>query len=164
MKKLLTIIGLSAVLVSAYGAQIATNLATTAVGGNAFLLLTNRASIYSVELTATVPALIRIFDANSLAAPGYGTNWVNAAYTAVNTYSTNYVTSFIGQNGLTNWYTNAGVYTYTSTTAANTNQLTPSASFAIAAGTYAVYNTDALNTKGIVVHSSTNSSIVINYR
>lgn len=165
MKNILTLIGLCSTLLTASAAQYATNLVGTVAGGNnGFLLLTNRASVYSVELSSQYPAFVRLYDANTLAAPYYGTNYVNSAYTGVSSYPTNYVTSFVGQNGVTNWYTNTGIYTYTATVAANTNQLPAGASFVIAPNTYAIYNTDALFVKGIVAYTDTNVTMVINYR
>jgi hypothetical protein len=165
MKKLFTSIGLAALFTaSSFGAQISTNATTADAGGSIFLLTTNRASVYSVELTATYPAFVRFFDQDVTTAPYYGTNYVTAAYAGVSQYNTNYVTSFIGQNGITNWYTNQGVYTYSTSVSAATNALSPGASFVVAGGTYAIYNTDALFVRGIVMHSTTNVSVVVNYR
>ncbi len=163
MKKLLFVCFLLIGLASAKADLISTNLATTA-NTNTFLLLADRASVYSVELTATVPCLVKLYDNATLAAPGNGTNYVTAEYIGRSSYATNVATTYVGANGLTNWYTNSYVFTYSVTNAAATNALTPSASFVVAAGTYAVYNTDALFTRGIVAWSSTNCSIVVNYR
>src|SRR5215471_7531163 len=81
--------------------------------GTPTLLSTNRASVYQVEATSTGGGLIQLFDSDNTAAPYYGTNYVNAAYATRITYPTNYVTSFIGYNGFTNWYTNLGIWTIT---------------------------------------------------
>lgn len=162
MKKLLLTIGLCAAATFSTFAQFP--IATNTTLGGVHLLSTNRASIYSIELTSDKSVTVSLFDQDTLDAPYYGTNSVNAAYTISLRYPTNYVTSYIGQNGITNWYTNAGIYTYSSPVAANTNALTPGGVFVVGAGTYAVYNTDLLFTRGIVMVSTTNVSAVVNYR
>lgn len=169
MKKLLLtgllMVGLAA---QASAALIATNLTTVTAGGDKFLLLSDRASVYSVEISVnpsiTASALVKLYDQSTVAAPYYGTNYVTAEYVSRSTYATNVASSYIGFNGVTNWYTNTYVYTYNVTNAAATNALSPSAAFVAAPGTYTVYDVDALFTRGIVVHTSTNVSMVINYR
>lgn len=147
--------------VSIHAAILSTNLPSNGV----FLLSTNRASVYSVELTAAANAQVWLFDSDSLAAPFYGTNYTNDVYTNRITYSTNYVTSFVGYNGYTNWYTNQGVWTLSVSNRANTNQLSPLFSAVVAGATYAVYNTDALFARGVAVAvTGTNVAIVVNYR
>jgi len=142
-------------------AVIATNLPSNGV----YQLTTNRASVYSVEVTSSGSALLAFYDSGSLAAPFYGTNYTNAAYTNRVTYSTNYVYSFVGYNGFTNWYTNSGVWTINVSNPANTNVLPVMFGAVVAGGTYAVYNTDALFANGITVGcTGTNVAIVVNYR
>lgn len=129
------------------------------------LATTNRASVYQVTLTSSDNTTVKLFDSDSTAAPYYGTNYVNAAYTTRTTYPTNYVTSFVGYNGVTNWSTNAGIWTLTITNAANTNALTPKVVAVCAGNTYVVQDVDALFVRGIyVLSTSTNSSVVISYR
>lgn len=164
MKKLILTGLLVLSVLSAKAELIATNLTTTGAGGNTFLLLSDRASVYSVEISASVAGLVRLYDQSTVAAPYYGTNYVTAEYTGRSSYATNIVSTYVGFNGMTNRYTNSGIFTYETTVAAATNALNPSAAFSVAAGTYAVYSTDALFTRGIAVHSTTNVSIVINYR
>jgi len=162
MKNILTIAcTISAMSIASFAqSQLSTNVTL----GGVHLLSATRVSVYSVELTSDKSVLVKFFDQNSLADPLYGTNYLTSAYTGVNSYATNYVTSFIGNNGLTNWFTNAGIFTYTATIAAATNNLPSSGSFVVGAGTYAIYNTDALFTRGVCFVSTTNVSVVVNYR
>jgi hypothetical protein len=160
LTKILFIVALIGLTYSAHSAQIVVNATTNGY----YLLSTNRASVYSFEITSTYPAVVTLYDCDSIAAPFYGTNYTNAAFTVRTTYPTNYVTSYVGTTGYTNWYTNAGVMTLTTTNAANTNALPSLASFVVAGGTYAVYNVDALFARGICATITTNASMVINYR
>jgi len=160
MKKILAIGFAVSLAVSSFAAQITTNVTT----GGVVLLSTNRASIYSVEITSDKAVLVELFDQDSLAAPYYGTNYVNAAYPYRTTYATNYVTSYVGNNNFTNWYTNAGVWTLTLTNAASTNALTAAFSAATAANTYSLHTADVLMVNGVAMRTTTNASVVINYR
>lgn len=150
---------LMAITMSSFADTWATNVTT----GGTYLISTNRASVYQVELTSTTGTLVQFYDAESLAAPYYGTNYVSAAYPYRSTYATNYVTSYIGSNGYTNWYTNAGVWTVTLTNAAATNALRTLGAFVVSANTYAVYNTDMLAARGLVFTTTTNVAVVVNY-
>lgn len=160
LTKFLFIIALIGLTYSAHSAQIVVNATTNGF----YLLSTNRASVYSVEVTSANPAVITLYDCDSVAAPFFGTNYTNAAYTSRIAYSTNLVTSYVGTTGFTNWYTNAGLFTLTTTNAANTNALPSMAAFVVSGGTYAVYNIDALFARGICATITTNASMVINYR
>lgn len=166
MKKLLLVVVAALGLTSAsYGATLAFTLTSTNL--QTFVLSSNTVpkNVYSVELTATYPVTVQLFDNNDIrAVASYGTNYVTAAYPYTSTYATNYVTSFVGYNGYTNWSTNVGVWSITLTNAATTNSLPASATFTVAGGTYAVYNTDLIFNRGIVARCTTNVSININYR
>jgi hypothetical protein len=139
-------------------------LATNVTTGGTFLLSTNRASIYQVELTSTASCRVDLFDSDSLADPYFGTNYVSGAFPYRTTYSTNYVTTYIGSNGFTNTVTNVGLWTLTLTNAANTNALPTLGSFVVGANTYAVYNVDELHARGVTFRSSTNVNLVLSYR
>jgi len=163
MKKLL----LLGTLLAAISSQAAVLSFSTTTNGY-YLISTNRASIYSIEISTpsanATGFTMQMFDCDNIAAPFYGTNYTNAAFVGRTTYATNLVSTFVGNNGYTNWYTNVGVYTLTSTNAASTNPLTPMAAFTVAAGTYAVYNADALFARGICITANTNASVVVYYR
>lgn len=154
-------------LIGIIGLSMAANSATITVNGTTngyYLISTNRASVYSVELTGLNPGVVQLFDCDTIAAPLFGTNYTNLAYIGRSYTNGPIVSSYIGSNGYTNWYTNAGIYSITNTVVANTNPLPVMAAFVVAGGTYAVYNVDALFTRGICATITTNVSMVINYR
>lgn len=155
-------VGIGALLLAS--TATAAVLSTNVTAGGVHLLSTNRASVYSIELTSDKAVTVDFYDCESLAAPYYGTNSTSAAYTTRSSYATNYVTSMIGYNGMTNWYTNAGIWTITSTNAAATNALPVMISTSVGANQSKTLLTDALFVRGITFRPSTNVSIIINYR
>lgn len=160
-RKVGIVVGLIAAIGSADAAVISTNLVSNGV----FNLYSSRASVYSVELSSSANAVVDLYDSTIVAAPQYGTNYTNAQWVGRLTYATNYVYSFVGYNGFTNWYTNAGVWTINVTNAANTNVLPVMFGGVVAGGTYAVYTADALFANGITARVvGTNVAIVISYR
>ena len=159
MKKLL----LSLVLLCGLKASAATIVVNATTNGF-YLISTNRASVYSIQLTGANGGTVRLFDSDTVADPYYGTNYVNAAYTTRILYATNLVTSYVGSNGYTNWYTNAGIYSLVTTNAANTNVLPVVAAFSVAAGQQTILDTDALFVKGITAIITTNVTLILNYR
>lgn len=161
MKKLiLSLIGVCALLQSVQGAQIVVNATTNGF----YLLSTNRASVYSLTVISQYPAVISLYDCDTIAAPLFGTNYTNLAYSSRTFTNGPIVSSYIGSNGYTNWYTNAGIYTITNTVVANTNMLPIMASVAVGGGFAETYTVDALFTRGITATITTNASMVINYR
>lgn len=160
IKNILLVVALMTAF-AAQGAVISTNLpATNAVS----LLTTNRASVYQIQLESTVAGTIHFYDCDSVADPYFGTNYVNAAYVSRTSYATNLVTSYVGTTGVTNWYTNAGLFTLNVTNAANTNQLPRLISLVYGANQATTYNIDALFVRGITALSSTNVGVVLYYR
>lgn len=161
MKKILSTIAVLAMLaISVSGASF--SWAPTTGGMN--WGTSNRASVYQVEISATAPVVVNFYDMDTTNAPYYGSNFVTSAYSNRFYVTTNYVTSFVGNNGYTNWYTNAGIWTYTNAVPAATNIATPLFSVTVAAGQYAVYNVDALFARGICYSTTTNANIIVNYR
>lgn len=163
MKKLLalSIAGMLLLTSSVFGATtFSTNIVTTGI----YLLVTNAANVYNIELTSDKAATVHFYDQSTMSAPYYGTNYVTTNYPYRLTYSTNYVTSYVGQSGYTNWYTNAGLWTLTITNSAATNVLDKAASFVVGANTYANYSTDLMFNRGVVVAASTNVSVIFTYR
>jgi len=166
MKKLLVIASLLGLTLNVGAATIATNMPTAAL----HLLSTNRASVYSIELTSTNSATVYLYDCDRVAYSAtagncWGYQYTNASYiTVVQQPSTN-VLNYVGYNGYTNWYTNVGASVTFSTNAIATNNLPIIGAFAIAPNTYAVYNTEMLFSRGLIATSSAaNVSIVVNYR
>jgi hypothetical protein len=130
-----------------------------------YLLSTNRAAVYSIEISSTSPCALDFYDVRSAAAPYYGTNNVNAEYVTRTASMVSYASNFIGSYGTTNWWTNYGIASVNTTNAAATNVAPVLVGVVGAANTYIVYNTDALFSKGISVNArqATNVAIVINY-
>jgi hypothetical protein len=161
MKKfiVLTILALSCLSV------IADTIATNIPSNGVYLLSTNRAAVYSIEVSSTSPTTLYFYDVNSAAAPYYGTNVVNAAYITRTSSTVSWASNFVNAYGYTNWWTNYGIASATVTNAAATNRAPVMIGVVGAANTYVVYNTDALFSKGIAVHApvATNAAIVINY-
>lgn len=162
MKKILATIGL--VLVA--GSLSAATLVTNVTAGGVHLLSTSGGkSIYKLQVVSSVnPVIVELFDANSLAAPLYGTNSTNGAIVVRTSYTTNYVTSAIsGVTGYTNWFTNAGLWTLTSTNSGNTNALSPLVTLAAAADSDSSATFGAVAAKGLTLKTTTNATVVIEY-
>lgn len=165
MKKFLLLICLTAVVVAANAQlQVATNM-TSVLAGPARLLLNDRASVYNVVVTAPDDNVTVLFyDQNTVAAPYYGSNYVTSAYVSYTAYPSNIVTSYVGFNGVTNWYTNSYSFTLATTNAAATNAMSAVLTVPVSRGLSSTITTDALFTRGIVVRATTNANIVVNYR
>lgn len=152
-------------IVAIIGFNVAINadvLSTNVTSGGMHLLTTSRANVANVTISSDKNVTVYLYDADSLDAPYYGTNYVTGAYPTRTSYATNYVTSFVGQNGYTNWYTNAGLWTITTTNAAATNALASQA-FTIGANTAVAYDVNLLFVNGITMRTTTNATIVLNY-
>lgn len=162
MKKLLLIGTLLAACLSNVSAA---SLVVNATTNGYYLLSTNRASVYSVEITGAYPGVVTLYDCDTVAAPFYGTNYTNATYYGRTSYPTNMVSSYTNLQGIVSWFTNTGLFTLNVTnTGPQTNVLPVQAAFVVAGGTYAVYSVDALFARGITATITTNVSLVINYR
>lgn len=137
----------------------------TAAAPGTYLLSTNNISVTSVEITSPTTTTVQLFDCASVADPYFGTNYVTSAWVGRQSLATNLVSSYVGYNGYTNWYTNVGIYTITVTNAAATNALPAMGAFGVSANAYATYSFDALFTRGVCATiGATNASVVINYR
>ena len=162
MKKLLIV---GAVLAFAFSATAST-ISTNVTAGGVHLLSTSGAkSIYQLQVSSTAqgPVIVDFFDANSVAAPLYGTNSTNGAIVTYTTYATNYVTSYVGITGYTNWFTNSGNWTLVATNTGNTNALVPIASVALPASATVLVDLSALVNRGIAMRTTTNASAVVTY-
>lgn len=160
MKKILLTLSL-ALIGFAVQAEV---LSTNVTAGGVHLLSTNRASVYNIQITSGNSVMVTAFDCDSVAAPFLGTNYTNAAFYSKTTYTTNIASSYIGANGVTNWITNSGIYTLSVSNAPNTNALPAMGSWVVAGNTYMTADTDMLFTRGIVLRTTTNASVVITYR
>lgn len=161
MKKLLLI----AALIGSFALSVKAELSASTNGGGTFVLLSSRAHASTIILTGTNTTTVYLYDMNTLAAPYFGTNTTNAAYTSKASYPTNIATSFVDYQGLTNWYTNTGTYTYLVTNAVGTNALTPIAVLSVGSGIPVVYTGDWLFSKGISVRSPSQTvGITVTYQ
>jgi hypothetical protein len=169
MKKLFVIVSLAALVAF-------TSKALVLVNGNVLginvptLLTTNRASVYSITVSGTQSGSFYLFDSDntnniptSAAVGTWGTNYVSGTNITSKTYATNYVTSYVGYLGYTNWYTNAGQWTYLITNLPATNALTPMAAGAVGANQVATYPLDAIFNRGVVITATTNLAVILNY-
>lgn len=142
----------------------ADELTLTTTTNSVYLITTNRANVYQVDISSDKQVSFQLFDCDSLADPYFGTNYVNAAYVYRISYPSNIATSFVGNNGYTNWYTNSVMYMAKLTNSASTNALTPLISGSCAANGHVTYNVDALFIRGISAAVTTNAAIVLEYR
>lgn len=162
MKKILLIASLLGFVAASQAQQVlVTNVNYTASG--VYPVFTNRVNLLSVSLVSpNNNTLVEFFNAVTNA-PYNGTNKVVPAYTSKGTAQSNVVTSYIqADTGITNWYTNAGLFTYLVTNSAATSALAPSAVF-IGGSQPITYQTSALLEKGLSIRTSTNANVVIYY-
>lgn len=141
-------------------------------GGSLYLLTTNRAKVYSIEVSTTNAYTFQFFDNDNTnnvpltTATGFwGTNFVNGAYISKSYYPTNIASSYVGVNGYTNWYTNSGMYALTTTNSAGTNAVAPLAVVTTSgtAGETRVSYINALFTRGIVFYCTGNGAVTVYY-
>ena len=147
-------------------------LVTNLSASGTHLLTTNRVRIYQVEVAATNAQTFRFYDNDnathtgaSLANPGFwGTNFVSGlSYTRV-TWPSNVVSSFVGQTGFTNWYTNSGMFSLLVTNVQTTNVMSPLVSIATGGAETRLVGVDALFTRGVVIGGTGAGSITLYYR
>lgn len=168
MKKLILIAIAGLLTVSASQAGVLSGTLTTPNGAlsgttNVFLITTNRANVKSVTFVSTATGLASMYDSDITNAPQFGMFYTNAPWVTRGSYLTNQPTSFVGQNGYTNWYTNSYIWVYNITNGANTNELAPLGSFAFVANIPTTIPVDMLFERGIAIRTSTNVTYVINY-
>lgn len=168
MKKLLL---LTLALVSTVSAFAQNQVSSTLVNGaTTYLISTNRLRVYSIETTTTNAVTFKIWDNDNTnnvptaATTGWwGTNFVNAAYTSRATYATNLATSYVSPVGFTNWYTNAGIWSVTTTNAAGTNASLPAVTVANGGAETRVTYANLILARGAVVTSTGNGTVTLYY-
>jgi hypothetical protein len=175
MKKLLVIAGVALlatigwVIAGPYGggytgAPAPITVAATLAANTPLIILTNNVQI--VNLQVSVPSgsgIVSIYDCTNAAAPIYGTNFVTSMYVYQTQYPTNFVTSYVGYNGYTNWYTNVGLWTATVTNAASTNALAPQAQLPVYANMINQLTTPVMCNLGVSVVSTVACSVTLSY-
>ena len=170
MKKLLVLIAMVGLSVGAMAqsAVLSTNIIN---GAGLHLISTNRLKVYSIEVSTTNAYNFRFWDndntVNTPTSTGtgwWGTNFVSGSYISRSTYPTTYVNSYIGYNGFTNWYTNSGVWSVTTTNSQATNAVAPLFTIATSGAETRVNYVDAIFTRGMLVQSTGNGAITVYYR
>lgn len=146
-----------------FAGSITTPAGALAGTTNVVLITTNRANVTQIMLSSTATGVAQFYNSDNTNAPFFGMFYTNAPYWNLNHYPSNVVTSFIGQNGITNWYTNAYEYYYFVTNVANTNELQPLAALAFAANIPVVINVDMLCERGLTIRTTTNVNYTIYY-
>ena len=159
MKKLL----ITLLLAIAFVAQAELTL-TTNVAAGTWVLLSSRAHVSTVTVIGTNNVTVRLYDQNTLADPYYGTNVVIPEYVSRSSYPTNIVNTFIGYQGLTNSYTNTGIFSYYVTNSASTNVLQVSAALSGSATAPVTYSGDWLFSRGVVISGESGFGVTITYQ
>lgn len=126
-------------------------------------IFTNRVHVTSVTLVSPNNNTVVEFFNQVTNTTLYGTNVVIPAYVSKGVAQSNIVSTYIqADTGITNWYTNAGIFTYMITNAAATNALAPVGVF-IGGANPVTYTVDWLCERGLSVRVSTNANIVLYY-
>lgn len=168
MKKLLL---LALALVSTVSAFAQNSVSSTLVNGaTTYLISTNRLRVYSIETTTTNAVTFKIWDNDNTnnvptaaTAGWWGTNFVNGQYISRATYATNLATSYVSPVGFTNWYTNSGIWSVTTTNAAGTNATVAMATVANGGAETRVTYANLILTRGAVVTSTGNGTVTLYY-
>lgn len=173
MKKILFGIGVSALLSTTViagfsngftGSPAPIPIVVNAVAGVPIIAVTNNVTVIGITLTTSATAsLVSFYDCPSLADPIRGTNYLTSSYISRAGFSTNYVTSYVGYNGYTNFYTNQGFWTYNVTNAAATNVLAPQAALFANNTTIASYNNSVSFQQGVSILAQSNTTVVLYY-
>lgn len=169
MKKLLILIAMLGISFGAVAQQTAS--VTITGGAGTYLISTNRLKVYSIESSTTNAMTFKLWDNDNTtnvptsADTGFwGTNFVNGAYISRSSYLTNIATSYVNPLGYTNWYTNSGLWTVTTTNAATTNAMNPMLTVSHGAAETRVTYADLIFTRGAIVTTTGNGTITLYYR
>jgi hypothetical protein len=168
MKKLLfTSIAIIAASMLTASAQFAGVFSTNVAAGGTYLLSTSPMSINTVIVSSANAGLVQIRDVDALT--GYSTNSgtltnITPAYTSYASYYTNTIaTNIVGLSGYTNYYTNAGLWTYSVANTASTNLATVQAAYAVGAGQVGVYPASVNLSHGLTITTTTNVAFTVYY-
>ena len=149
------------------GAPTPTAITVNLLPYTPFSVSSNNITIQSVSvLTPLGSGSVSFYDVGTTNPPFYGTNvmyYTNASYVSYANGPTNLVTSFVGYNGYTNYYTNVGTFTYFTTNAAATNALPYQGIFALMSGVVGTYNNPMSFQQGAVAIATTNATLIIYY-
>ena len=159
MKTLKFLILSLALSLGALAQQTAVSVLST--GGTAYNILANAATISSISLTSTTTnaAVLYLFDTATTT-----TNYVQAAYTGVTSYATNWALTWTNESGVLITNTFVGTWTGPTTVSATTNTLPTVAALVAAGNQTSVRNTTITAGVGITAVASQPAILQINYR
>lgn len=162
MKKFILSLALLAFVAYVAKAEV---YSTNYIGTGVHLAISSRANVMGITVSSTNNVALDFFDNSVITAQPYGTNYVTASYISSAGYTTNIVTSYVGINGFTNWYTNTGYFTYSVTNAAGTNRLVPTLSMVNGANMVTSQAADALFTRGVSIfnYGVGGAAVIIQY-
>lgn len=143
------------------GVLAQTAVSTLTTGGTAYNILASPATISSITFTSTTtnPAVLYLFDTATTT-----TNYVQAAYTGVTSYATNWVNIWTNESGVLITNTFVGRWTGPTTVTATTNTL-PTIAALVAAGNQTANRTGPVTaTVGVTAVASGAGILQINYR
>lgn len=143
------------------GVLAQTAVSTLTTGGTAYNILASPATISSITFTSTTtnPAVLYLFDTATTT-----TNYVQAAYTGVTSYATNWVNIWTNESGVLITNTFVGTWTGPTSVSAVTNTL-PTVAAVVAAGNQTTVRNGTITAGvGITAVSSQPAILQINYR
>lgn len=128
-------------------------------------VISNNVEVVEIDVITPVVTgcLVNFFDTQSNGAPMFGLSNTVAGYVSRIGSNILYATSFIGYNGVTNYYTNQGFWTYNVTNAAATNALPAQGAMLAINGVVNQYKGSILVSQGFSIQVSTNATIVVYY-
>lgn len=157
IKKLLLSIGLvvgfTCFNASGIDAMYSTNWNNGLHTGGAFTLISNDVIVTEIQLSSsTDPTTIRFFDNAGTAGL---TNYQYGTNVSVGSYPTNIVTTYVSTTGITNTFTNVGIFTYYLTNAPGSNTLPALFTYSLPASTASPLIHVALPfSKGLSIYST----------
>jgi hypothetical protein len=166
--QIIGVIGLSGVAAFAgggyTGAPAPSVITATLVPGVPNIVLTNNVNVQQVQLlSASGSGTVSFYDCQSTNPPFLGYQYTNDQYVSYAGYPTNYTTTFVGYNGITNYYTNTGWWTFSVTNAPSTNSLPPKGVFFTTAGVISSSSSLMSFQRGVSLIATTNATAVIYY-
>ena len=160
MKK--SLILLAALVLAALNAVAQSTTFSTNLSAGTSLVLSVPAQISSITVggTSSGATTVSLFDNNANVA-----TYTNAAYTTTISYPTNMTSVITNSTGALQTNTYTGVFTTTTTTAANTNTFPNLGVYSAAASTIVgPFNVSFNTVRGLAVTASTNATLTVVYR
>lgn len=162
--KLGAIIGLACSIFSAKADLYTTTNSNNGLRtGGAFIMISNDCVITGIQVSSDDANTLRFFDNSGT----YGyTNYVWGVYTNWSSYATNQTVTYVTSTGLTNYYTNIGIYSYAVSVPAGSNTLPVLYQVALPASTVgSMVNVSIPISQGVAVfQSGSNATVTVRYR